>query len=276
MPLTPLQHRILSIIARHRDPESFIGRGTVLQRSGIRRSRDIDVFHDREERLNEAAATDIRALRDAGFEVRLALESATFVRAVITDGGEPTKLEWVLDSDFRFFPPVPDPEFGFVRHPLDLATNKIAAAASRLEVRDAIDLLWIHDHIQPLGAVAWAAVEKSPGWMPDGLLMDVRWRSRYQDYHLAGEDLLVPLTAAELNNRLRALLDTAERLVGMMPRTLEYGALLNPDGSLAQPDPDRPESLEGLVVHHGSRKGAWPSSPEISSLMLRRGHPEDR
>ena len=59
----------------------------------------------------------------------------------------------------------------------------------------------------------------------------------------------------------------------MMPRTLEYGALLHPDGSLAQPDPDRPESL---VVHHGSRKGAWPSSPEISSLMLRRGHPEDR
>ena len=48
-----------------------------------------------------------------------------------------------------------------------------------------------------------------------------------------------------------------------------YGALLRPDGSLAQPDPDRPETLERLVVHHGSRKGAWPSSPEIGSVMLR-------
>lgn len=36
-----------------------------------------------------------------------------------------------------------------------------------------------------------------------------------------------------------------------------------------QPDPDRPETLADLVVHHGSRKGAWPSSPEIGSVMLR-------
>jgi hypothetical protein len=26
---------------------------------------------------------------------------------------------------------------------------------------------------------------------------------------------------------------------------------------------------QGLVIHHGSRKAAWPSSPEIGSVMLR-------
>lgn len=269
MPLTPLQQRILTVIASHRDAESFVGGGTVIQRSGIRRSRDIDIFHDREERLRLAANLDIAALRTANLAVEVPLDSATFVRAIVADGSVSTKLEWVVDSDFRFFPTIPDDQFGYVLHPIDLATNKILAAASRLEVRDAIDLLWIDEHVQPLGAVAWAAVAKDPGWMPDGLLSDLRWRARYQDYHLEEEDLLVMMTAAELNNGLRAKIARAEKLIRCLPRSLEYGALLRSDGSLAQPDPDRPETLAGLVVHHGSRKGAWPSSPEIGSVMLR-------
>jgi hypothetical protein len=269
MPLTPLQQRILSVIARNRDADSFVAGATVIQRTGIRRSRDIDIFHDAEKHLRVAAETDTRALQDAGFTVTVELDSPAFVRAIVDADGERTKLEWVVDSEFRFFPTVPDSEFGFVLHPLDLATNKILAAASRFEVRDALDLLWIDQHVQPLGAVAWAAVEKDPGWMPDGLLSNLRWRTRYQDYHLAEEDLLVAITAAELNNRQRANIAKAERLMAMMPRDLEYGCLLRPDGSLAQPDPDQPETLEGMVVHHGSRKGAWPSSPEIGSVMLR-------
>lgn len=269
MPLTRLQQRILSVIASHRDAESFVAGGTVIQRDGIRRSRDIGIFHDRTDCLRRAADLDIAALRSAGFEVAVPLDSATFVRAIIGQTGDSTKIEWVVDSDFRFFPAVADEQFGFVLHPIDLATNKIVAAASRFEVRDAIDLLWIDDHVQPLGAVAWAAVEKDPGWLPDGLLSNLRWRARYQDYHLEEEDLLVELTAAELNNLLRTKVDRAAQLVRSMPRSLEHGALLRPDGSLARPDPNRPETLEGLVVHHGSRKGAWPSSPEIGSVMLR-------
>lgn len=269
MPLTRLQHLILSVIASNRDAESFVAGGTVIQRDGIRRSRDIDIFHDCEERLRAACRADIASLRSAGLEVDVPLDSPTFVRAIVTDGTDNTKVEWVIDSDFRFFPAIADELFGFVLHPIDLATNKIMAAASRVEVRDAIDLLWIDEHVQPLGAVAWAAVEKDPGWLPDGVLSNLRWRCRYQDYHLAEEDLLIEMTAAELNNRLRDKVAQAEVLVSALPRSLPYGALLRPDGSLARPDLDRPETLEGLVVHHGSRKGAWPSSPEISSVMLR-------
>ena len=158
MPLTPLQRQILSVIAKHRDAESFVAGGTVIQRAGIRRSRDIDIFHDAEQRLRLAAAEDLGALQSAGFEVSLEIDGATFVRAIVGADDDRTKLEWVVDSEFRFFPVIPDDEFGFV---------------------------------------------------------------------------------------------------------------LRPDGTLAQPDPDRPETLADLVVHHGSRKGAWPSSPEIGSVMLR-------
>ena len=56
MPLTRLQQRILSVIARHRDAESFVAGGTVIQRDGIRRTRDIDIFHDRADRPAERAA----------------------------------------------------------------------------------------------------------------------------------------------------------------------------------------------------------------------------
>ena len=39
--------------------------------------------------------------------------------------GETMKLEWVADSDFRFFPAQPDDLFGYVLHPVDLATNSM-------------------------------------------------------------------------------------------------------------------------------------------------------
>ena len=57
--------------------------------------------------------------------------------------GETTKLEWVVDSDFRFFPTARDETFGYVLHPIDLAANKVGAAYDRREPRDAVDLLTI-------------------------------------------------------------------------------------------------------------------------------------
>ncbi len=271
MPLTPLQHRILATISSRRSPDSYVAGETVLQRRGIRLSKDIDIFHDHE-KVEAIARGDAAALEEAHLTVRWEIEGGTFFRGTVGDGEFETRVEWVSDSDFRFFPTISDPEFGYVLHPIDLATNKIAAAASRFVPRDAIDLIWIDRNIQPLGAIAWAAVEKDPGWMPEGLLQEVKAKARYQDYHLREVDLLEPMSAADLNRTLRDITSRAERLVASLPKNLEFGALLRADGSLAQPDPDDPASLEGLVVHHGSRKGCWPSSPEIGSVMLREGH----
>jgi hypothetical protein len=67
------------------------------------------------------------------------------------------RLEWLQDSAFRFFPTQRDDFFGYVLHPVDLATNKAAAAADRGEPRDLVDLITIHEGILPLGAVLCAA-----------------------------------------------------------------------------------------------------------------------
>ncbi len=72
-----------------------------------------------------------------------------------------------------------DDTFGYVLHPVDLAMNKVMAAAGRREVRDLVDLVTVHETILPLGAVIWAAVEKSPGFTPEGLIAEIRRNSRY-------------------------------------------------------------------------------------------------
>src|SRR5688572_6255308 len=133
MPLSPLQRQILATIAAQRNPESYVAGGTALHRDGIRGSDDIDIFHDREERLDAAVEADTAALTSAGFQLDWERRAPAIHRARVSSGADATRLEWVVDSEFRFFPTMADLEFGYVLHPLDLATNKLLAAAGRFE-----------------------------------------------------------------------------------------------------------------------------------------------
>jgi hypothetical protein len=69
--------------------------------------------------------------------------------AAVEDLGETMQLECVADSAFRFFPAQRDDLFGYVLHPVDLATNKASAAADRREPRDVVDLVTIHETFFP-------------------------------------------------------------------------------------------------------------------------------
>jgi hypothetical protein len=62
VPLSSLQRDILRTLAAHRNPESYVAGSTPLHRDGPRFSGDIDIFHDREERVAVAAAEDEAAL----------------------------------------------------------------------------------------------------------------------------------------------------------------------------------------------------------------------
>lgn len=55
MPLSRLQSQILRVLAAHRNPESYVAGSTPLHRGAFRFSDDIDIFHDREERVARAA-----------------------------------------------------------------------------------------------------------------------------------------------------------------------------------------------------------------------------
>jgi hypothetical protein len=69
--LSNIQSKILRIIAAQRDPESYVAGSTPLTRHGARISGDIDIFHDREERVASAAEQDATALEEAGVNQEL-------------------------------------------------------------------------------------------------------------------------------------------------------------------------------------------------------------
>jgi hypothetical protein len=264
VPLSKIQTDILRLLATHRDPESYVAGSTPLTRVTSRYSADIDVFHDREERVGQAAIQDIAVLQEHGYEVKWLRPGPGVYAVLVEREGVKTKLEWVSDSDFRFFPTMRDETFGYVLHPIDLATNKIAAAYGRQEPRDLVDLLAVQDRILPLGAVVWASVGKALGFTPEGIINEIRRTARYTDADFRRIDSDPPIDPAATMRRLREVLTEAEAFVGRMP-TEKVGLLFLKDGHAVQPDPDR---LDEYQTHAGRRRGHWPGSPEITAAMF--------
>ena len=253
MPLSNIQVDILRLLASHRDPE-------------------IDVFHDREERVQEAAEHDAAFLSEQGYTLRWLRREPLIFTVLASRADEQTKLEWLVDSDFRFFPVVPDETFGYVLHPVDLATNKVAAAYGRREPRDVVDLVTIHEQILPLGTVVWASVGKTLGFTPEGVIAEIRRNARYTEADFRRVDSDPPVDPAATMIRLREVLAEAEAFVLSMPTSLA-GLLFLRLGHVVQPDPAR---LPEYQTHSGKRRGQWPTSLEISSAMLDRyyRHPD--
>jgi len=239
---------------------------TPLNRSAPRYSGDIDIFHDREERVGAAAAGDAATLAAASYRVSWLRQEPAIHTAEVAREDASTRLEWVADSDYRFFPTVPDETFGYVLHPVDLAMNKAMAAAGRRELRDLVDLVAVHETILPLGPVIWGAVEKSPGFTPEGLVAEIRRNSRYPEADWRALLTSEPLNPSSIVTRLRTALDEAEAFATQMP-TEKLGLLFLKDGQVVQPDPAR---LEEYQTHAGRRRGHWPGSSEITSAMLER------
>jgi len=266
VPLSDIQITVLRLLASHRDPESYVAGATPLNRNAARYSGDIDVFHDREERVAAAAIADAETLAGAGFEIAWLRQLPLVYAAEARCEGTGTRLEWAADSDFRFLPTIPDEEFGYMLHPVDLALNKVMAAAGRRELRDIVDLATIDETILPLGAAVWAAVEKSPGFTPEGLIAEIRRNINHPAAEWRSLQVRDPLDPKEITSRVRQALDAAEAFVALMP-TEKLGLLFLEGAHVVQPDPGR---LDDYLTHSGRRQGHWPSSPEIAAAMLER------
>jgi hypothetical protein len=267
VPLSSFQSRVLRLLAAHRNPESFIAGAVPLAREGARFSRDIDVFHDRENAMQQAVNADTAVLEENGFAMEWVRRFPTICTAITRQAEEGTLLEWVVDSAYRFFPALKDGLFGYVLHPADIATNKALAAVGRREPRDIIDLLFIHEKYLPLGAVVWAACAKDPGFSPEGIIAEIRRTARYQQADYDRLENETPINAAATSKALRAALNQADAFVRSMPAGKEGLFFLDSRGRPVQPDPAR---LDSYTPHGGQERGHWPSSPEISRAMLER------
>ena len=264
MPLTRLQVHVLRVLAAQRSPDSYVAGGVALNRSGPRFSGDIDIFQDSEERLVTAAEADAAALVAAGLKLSWGRVQTGKRQSRIEGLGETMQLEWVADSDFRFFPTQPDELFGYVLHPVDLATNKASAAADRREPRDIVDLVTIHENILPLGAVICAAVGRFPGLTPEEMLAEITRHSRFtaEEFRVLATER--PLDASEVHRRIRNMIEDAERFISAIPSD-DVGFVFLDGDKPVQPGRDE---FGKYQRRSGARGGVWPSSSGITSAML--------
>jgi hypothetical protein len=264
-----LQSHVLLILAVQRSPDSYIAGGVALNREGPRFSGDIDIFQDSEDRLATAADADVVALHEAGLKLST-LKISTGKREILVEGlGEKIILEWVADSDFRFFPTQTDEVFGYVLHPVDLATNKASAAADRRVARDVVDLVTIHETILPLGAVISAAVGKFPGTTPEEMLSEITRHSRFTAEEFRVLAMERPIDVPDLHKRIRRMIEDAEEFIGRLPSS-DVGVVFLDGDTPVQPDLN---ALGRYRRNAGGCRGIWPSSSDILTAMLEKYNP---
>jgi hypothetical protein len=259
MPITAFQREVARILAAHRNPDSHLAGGAVINRAdaSFRYSDDFDVFHDAAESVALCAEADAQQLRQSGYSVAWTLQQQGFFRAEIARGDDRLRLDWAHDSAFRFFPVQPDDVFGYCLHPADLAINKLLALAGRSEFRDFLDILYLDSTYLSLGAIVWAACGKDRGYTP-ALLIDLANRHTcFQESDLRGEHLARPLDLRELKKQWLSARAHAESLMSRLPEQ-DLGCLyLDANSRPVTPDPEHP-GFPALQRHFGSLRGAWP------------------
>ena len=259
MPIGPFEREVLRLLASNRNPESFVGRATVVLQSqdSPSRSEDIDLFHDTTESLRQAVDQDCATLRAAGYICEFTVQQNTFIRASVSRGQNATKLEWVFDSAFRFFPVERDEDLGWRLNFWDAATNKLLALAGRSVFRDYFDVIYLHERHLALGALAWAAAAKDPGLTPEMIIEQSRRNSRYPGEDISKLGIALPVDLRAMKKVLLDAAESAEQLFERLPPA-EMGCFyLDASGQSVCPDPNSAE-FPNLTRHFGCVKGAWP------------------
>ncbi len=257
MPLTGFQKTLAHLLAGNRRPDSYLAGGAAIhfEPNSKRYSNDLDYFNDSEERVAAAFADDRVVLEKHGCEVRVEVALPGYIRSIVREREEATKIEWAHDSSWRFMPTVADEEIGYRLHPIDLAVNKVLTLAGRDEPRDFFDVLVLIREVLPLGALCWAAAGKDPGFTPLSLLELLGRRGKYQPEDFLRLRLTGPVDLQRMKKEWLEALDAARSFVKTRPPD-EIGCLyyLGAANRFVEPTPGQ----AGLVPHYGRPGGVLP------------------
>jgi len=215
MALTQLQSDILRHLAKNRSDSSYLAGGLMLNKNWQRRSDDIDIFHDSDEEVTEAAKADLATLEAAGYEVHTDFIIYGCVDATISDGASSTVIQWFAETKRRFFPLVKDEEWGARLHQADLAVNKLLAASGRSKARDIADLVAIGRNYCPLGPLVLAAAGKPPNFSPRRTIDEIRRHalSIPAEEFAAVKGLPADWTAAFIRDEALRLIELADKYI---------------------------------------------------------------
>ena len=232
MALTQLQSDILRCLARNRSKTSYLAGGLMLNKNWQRRFDDIDIFHDSDEQVTDAAKADLALLDAAGYETQIDFIVYGCVDATISAGAASTIIQWFAETKRRFFPLVKDDEWGARLHQADLAVNKVLAASGRSKARDIADLVAIAGNYCPLGPLVLAAAGKPPHFSPRRTLDEIRRHalSIPAEEFAAIKGLPADWSAAFIRDEVLRLIDLADAYVMTAPPDLVGILAVNKDG----------------------------------------------
>lgn len=226
------------------------------QKADTRFSEGLDIPHDAEAEVARAAEGDGETLTRNGFELVWDLRRPAFYRARATRKGESVRLDWAIDSAFRFFPIEADAELGYRLHLADVAMNKALALAGRSEARDLVDVLHLHSSCLSLGAIAWAACAKDPGFTPEFLLQEMGRNANFQPAEFAALAWARPWNPVAAKKVWLQAVVEAHELFDLLPAG-DLGCLYLQEG---KPITARSsDEIQGALRHRGFVRGAWPS-----------------
>jgi len=231
MALTQLQSAILRCLARNRSETSYLAGGLMLNKDWQRRSDDIDIFHDTDEEVAEAAKADIATLDAAGYKTHIDFIIYGCVDAAISDGQSETIIQWFAETKRRFFPLVKDEEWGTRLHQADLAVNKVLAASGRSKARDIADLIAIARNYCPLGPLVLAAAGKPPNFSPRRTIDEIRRHalSIPTEEFLAVKGLPADWTAPFIRDEVLRQIELADEYIMAAPPDLVGILAVNKD-----------------------------------------------
>jgi hypothetical protein len=118
----------------------------------------------------------------------------------------------------------------------------------------------IHESILPLGAIVCAAVGRFPGLSPEEMLSEITRHSRFMAEEFRVLATARPLNVSDLHQRIRKMLEDAERFTGEIGSN-DVGVVFLDGGKPVQPDLG---ALSKYERRSGARGGVWPSSTEIA------------
>ena len=219
MPVTDFQAQVLKLLSVNRSPESHLAGGMAmnLEPNQTRYSYDIDYFNDTEAVVAESYAADSETLIANDYAVKTNFSQPGFISATVSKGKSTTLIEWSRDSSWRFLPPVKDDLVGYRLHDIDLAVNKLLALVGRDEVRDLVDTMAVHENLLSIGALAWAAAGKDPGYSPDGIISMLNRKRMPSEQDLARLNLAVSIDPTELKEQFSKALEEAQEFVSSRP-----------------------------------------------------------
>ncbi len=258
VPLTSFQRELLSILGAGRTPDSYLAGGAAIHFTpqSLRYSNDLDFFHDSVERVATAHAKDHSLLTEAGYTISVEISQPGFVRALISNDHESTRIDWAHGSSWRFMPPIRDPLGGYLLHDVDLAINKTLALAGRDEPRDFVDIMYVHRQVLPLAALVWAAAGKDPGFSPLSLLELLRRRGHLRPEEVLRLELAAPFDIVQAKVEWLQAIEDADMFVRSRP-VQETGCLYYSNVRQRFVQPSSGDS-DQVVPHFGRPGGVLP------------------